>query len=224
MRDHANKRGRIEKQWATDDLVRLQVAPTKGRKERKLMLDYEGPYRILSRDNEVEYTIQKVGEGKKIKLQVHANRLATYEDMMELDTREAKEEEKADSEKEDYDVEKIIAHKGSIKSKNKKYLVRWKGWGEEHDSWLPMADLVHCAELVQEYELQQVGVYSILEYQWDKGIHVVGTPSKTVAMNLNGTETADEVIDKICREADIRKEDIVLMWASPPCETYSRAN
>ena len=31
-------------------------------------------------------------------------------------------------------------------------------------------------------------------------------------------------MERICREAKVKREDIVLAWASPPCETYSRAN
>ena len=46
----------------------------------------------------------------------------------------------------------------------------------------------------------------------------------TIALDLNGSETPEQLLDKICRKADIDREDIVLAWASPPCETFSRAN
>ena len=32
------------------------------------------------------------------------------------------------------------------------------------------------------------------------------------------------MLDLICHKAGIDKKDIVLTWASPPCETFSRAN
>jgi hypothetical protein len=33
-----------------------------------------------------------------------------------------------------------------------KYLVRWKGWGPEHDSWELLRNLHNAKELVEEYE------------------------------------------------------------------------
>ena len=47
----------------------------------------------------------------------------------------------------------IVDHNGSLKEGTRRYKVRWSGWREEHDSWLYEKDLIHCAELVQEYEL-----------------------------------------------------------------------
>jgi hypothetical protein len=34
------------------------------------------------------------------------------------------------------------------------YLVRWKGWGLEYDTWYRIQDLQNAAELVTEYEAQ----------------------------------------------------------------------
>ena len=228
MHAHANKKGREARQWEQGQLVRLQAVAKKGRVERKLLRDVEGPYEVVKRENEVEYTIRKVGEGKKMKFRVHADRLAEYHDMMELDVRgeaQAKEAEMGDAEdKKEYEVEKILAHTGSRRAGSKKYQVRWKGYGQEDDSWVPMEDLMHCSDLVQEYELRQVGVYSVHECPTHKGTHIVGVNNVTIAMDLNGQETPEEIIQIICKKAQIKPEDIVLMWASPPCETFSRAN
>ena len=94
MRRQANKAGREEKQWKQGDFVRLKGTDTKGHTVRKLLRDYQGPYEIVSKDDDDfgnSYTIQRVGEGQKVKLQVHANRLGDYKDLMELDVRGAKE-------------------------------------------------------------------------------------------------------------------------------------
>ena len=48
--------------------------------------------------------------------------------------------------------------------------------------------------------------------------------SRFRTIDINGEETPEQLIARICKEADIKREDIVLAWASPPCETYSRAN
>ena len=53
-----------------------------------------------------EYTIQKVGEGIKLKMRVHSDRLITYNDVMELDKRKTVVEAADDEEKEVHEVEK----------------------------------------------------------------------------------------------------------------------
>ena len=55
----------------------------------------------------------------------------------------------------------IVDHDDS-KEGTRRYKVRWAGWGEEHGSWLYEKGLIHCAELVQEYELAQVGVATVI--------------------------------------------------------------
>ena len=62
------------------------------------------------------------------------------------------------------------------------------------------------------------------------GLAVFGVETKGeavtiyVAMDLNGKESEEELLEQICRKAGVERSDIVLAWASPPCETYSRAN
>ena len=55
------------------------------------------------------------------------------------------------------------------------------------------------------------------------GVEVKGE-AVTIAMDLNGKESEEELLEQICRKAGVERSDIVLAWASPPCETYSRAN
>jgi hypothetical protein len=53
-----------------------------------------------------------------------------------------------------YEVDRIIDKRVIRKGRgvSTQYLVRWKGWGPEHDWWMRIQDLEGCAELVQEYE------------------------------------------------------------------------
>jgi hypothetical protein len=51
---------------------------------------------------------------------------------------------------EEWEVEKIL---GKRKARGKlEYHVRWLGWGEEYDSWVPSADMAHAPELIAEFD------------------------------------------------------------------------
>ena len=232
MRLQANKSGKKLREFSEGDSVRLKAVPSQGRTGRKLLNAYEGPFTVVKRDNEVEYTIQKVGEGKKIKFQVHIDRLAKYEDLMELDTRQTETQQAAQPHSAEYEVEDIIDDTGSRKSGTKSYRVRWKGYEAKDDTWQPLADLVHCSQLIERYELRKVGVYYMEQCPWPAtggtAVFAVTTAAQpraiTIAMDLNGTETPEQMLDSICEKAGVLRQDIVFAWASPPCESYSRAN
>lgn len=49
----------------------------------------------------------------------------------------------------EYVVEKILAHK--FKGGKHKFLVKWKGWSEEANTWEPISHLQNCTELLQEF-------------------------------------------------------------------------
>ena len=45
-----------------------------------------------------------------------------------------------------------------FRSKHKRvpqYLIKWKGYGHEHNTWEPLSNLTHCNEILQAFELQQ---------------------------------------------------------------------
>ena len=233
MRTQANKAGRSVREFEVGQSVRLQDTARKGTR-RKLMRLYDGPYQILERCNDNEYTVQKLGEGKRIKFRVHTDRLAPYNDLMEMDVRRTPAaHDRAGSDMEEFEVEQIVDDTGSRANGNKKYLIRWAGYGPQDDTWESIDNLVHCADKVQDYELRQVGVHAVHDCDWDGtagvgifAVHSVGDNGRaiTLTMDLNGTETPAQLLQHICKEAKIKQEDIVLAWASPPCETFSRAN
>ena len=46
-------------------------------------------------------------------------------------------------------VEKILSQR--VTHGKKKYLIRWKGFGPEEDSWEPSKNLIGCNELLKEF-------------------------------------------------------------------------
>lgn len=51
-------------------------------------------------------------------------------------------------EDDEYEVEKILAYRGS--ARNRKYLIRWKGYGPSHDSWVSSAD-INADDLIRDF-------------------------------------------------------------------------
>ena len=243
MKTDANKKAKKMMQHAAGDLVSLMEERHQGT-EKKIKLPYEGPFKILEATGDNEYTIQRVVEGVRVKTRVHADRLIKYHDIMELDKRKVAVEPVEDDDKEIHEVEVTVDHDGSLQEGPRRYKVRWAGWGEEHDSWLYEKNLVHCAELVQEYELAQVGVATVMcieEISGQEGLLVAQVEATavplsrkeqhekegsavTVSLDLNGSDTPEELLNMICRKAGINRNDIVLTWPSPLCGTFSRAN
>eukprot|EP00117_Sycon_ciliatum_P000251 scpid13903/ scgid6390/ len=72
------------------------------------------------------------------------------------------------SESEVYEVEKIIEHRK--KGRSVKLYVRWKGYGEEENSWEPLKNLSGCHELVEEYARSNSDFKSLLSGQEHKPI------------------------------------------------------
>jgi len=42
-----------------------------------------------------------------------------------------------EDEEQEWDVEAIIDHKQDGRSKHRRYLIKWKDWPEDHNTWLP---------------------------------------------------------------------------------------
>lgn len=57
--------------------------------------------------------------------------------------------------KEEFEIEDIIAHRGA--GKKTQYLVRFKSYGPEDDLWLPAANLHNAQDIVQGYHQRQEG-------------------------------------------------------------------
>ena len=60
---------------------------------------------------------------------------------------------------EEYKVEAIIAHRGS--TRNRSYLVHWKGYSSAKDSWEPEANLKHAADLLRAYKKAHPKAFSL---------------------------------------------------------------
>ena len=52
---------------------------------------------------------------------------------------------------EEYEVEEVLDSRRYGRWKKLQYLVHWKGWGPEHNSWEAAEDLVHAPDAVCDF-------------------------------------------------------------------------
>ena len=52
---------------------------------------------------------------------------------------------------EENEVEEILTHKPKT-GRPKEYLIKWVGYGPEHNLWIPASDMQNSQELVEEYK------------------------------------------------------------------------
>ncbi|XP_054001737.1 histone-lysine N-methyltransferase SUV39H2 [Hylaeus anthracinus] len=53
-----------------------------------------------------------------------------------------------------WEVEKILGKKEKDGMIN--YLIKWKNWGPEYNSWEPMSNLVHCTDILEDFERERL--------------------------------------------------------------------
>ncbi|KAI3413430.1 histone H3-K9 methyltransferase KMT1 [Globodera pallida] len=53
----------------------------------------------------------------------------------------------------EYEVEKILRHDYRTAERKHYYFVHWKGWSDDHDSWVPEEDM-GCLDLIKAYKAQ----------------------------------------------------------------------
>ncbi|KOC63250.1 Chromodomain Y-like protein [Habropoda laboriosa] len=57
-----------------------------------------------------------------------------------------------DSSDEEYTVEKILAKRFNPKKRCSEYLLKWEGYGHEHNTWEPAEHVATCKHLLEEFE------------------------------------------------------------------------
>ena len=182
---------------------------------------------VVSKDDDYEYTIQRVGQSSKLKCRVHIDRLASFQSIdEEIAAREAANQELARpltlprSREKEYEVEEILDHRGTFIGGDREYLVKWQGY--EQPDWEPDSNLTHCPQSIEAYELKLSGVVAAVDCDFTGvGSHwpgsrapfVVGTNVGTIQMDLSKGDSAEQVLKEICESC----------WGSTQWRTQRKA-
>lgn len=122
----------------------------KGMKE-KLKPRWLGPYPVKEQVSDSHYEIELPPTLSRIHPRFHRERLKEYKDPKEnFPSRTVAERPPANEETGEFEAEQIIDKR--IRHKRVEYLVRWKGYQEQDNTWEPAEELGNCRRLIREYE------------------------------------------------------------------------
>jgi len=152
MKKYANKKRSDAEEYKVGDLVMLSTKDLKyqmvGRRTEKLTKRFVGPYKVkeIISSNAVRLELPST---VKIHSVVNVSRIRRYVGQVEGQ----KKEQPAlviIKGKEEWEVERIL-NKRQVRGKDK-YLVRWKGFTAESNTWEGRGNLENAKEVVEEFE------------------------------------------------------------------------
>jgi len=158
MKKYANKKRSDIEKYKVEDLVMLSTKDLKyqmvRRRTEKLTERFVGPYKVrkIISSNMVKLELPST---VKIHLVVNVSRIRQYVEQVERQKKERPAPVIIEGE-EEWEVERIL-NKRKIRGKNK-YLVRWKGFTAESDTWEGRENLKNAQEAIEEFKK---------EYRWD---------------------------------------------------------
>ena len=153
---YANRNRREEPVYNEGDQVMLDSRNIRKRlkksgKSAKFYPRFLGPFRILKAERETSnYELELPEEYQSIHSKFHANLLKPFieNDDSQFPLREPPRPPPLVPEDSQYEVEEILDHQERRHGRTK-YLVRWVGYGQEDDQWIPAEDIHE--DLVKEY-------------------------------------------------------------------------
>ena len=109
----------------------------------------EGPFTIIDVLSPITYRLH-LPQTWNIHLVFHASLLSPYRENTVHGPNFPKPPPDLITGEEEYKIDRILRHYGI--SQNRSFLIRWKGYSAEEDSWIPEANLSHATKALQEYK------------------------------------------------------------------------
>jgi len=152
MKKYADKKRSDVEEYKVGDLVMLSTKDLKyqmiGRRTEKLTERFVGPYKVkeIISSNTVKLELPST---VKIHPVVNVSRIRRYIEQVEGQKKEQPAPVIIEGE-EEWEVERIL-NKRKVRGKDK-YLVRWKGFTAESDTWEERENLENAKEAIEEFE------------------------------------------------------------------------
>ena len=200
-------RGRKESEvWKKGDRVLLSTKDLvfKERPSKKLTERYVGPYAIeeVVSSNAVKL---RLPSSMRIHLVVNVSRIICYKEQIKGQKKEEGKPVEIEG-VEEWEVEKIL-NKKKIRGVDK-YLIRWKGFTAEGDTWEKKENLKNAEELIEEFERGEIVVRREVEEEGE--YKRMELPGKYMAKLLYGWDDRrfeEEYLNKLEKSWKRWKED-----------------
>ena len=112
-----------------------------------------GPYKILEKVGSTSYRLD-IPDSWKIHDVFHGSLLKTYVENEEHGPNYTRPDAELVDEEEEYEVEVIIDSKIDHRFRREEqlqYLVKWKGYPDSDNQWIPFQNLTHAPEIIKEF-------------------------------------------------------------------------
>src|SRR6266436_5661466 len=166
----ANQRGPPPAQFHLREQVWLDASHLKlPHQKAKLTPKCLGPFKIIQEISPVAYRLE-LPPNWRIHDVFHASLLTPYHEMAAHGPNFTRPPPDLIDGEEEYEVERIVAHRQFGRSKRLQYLIKWKGYPESDNTWEP-ADQVHAPELIKHY--QSAGAHRSSAAQHQSAIRII---------------------------------------------------
>jgi hypothetical protein len=143
---------RIEKSYKIGKKVLLSTKYLNinhGKTNRRLLPKWIGPFKVVQKVGPVSYKLE-MNPGWRVHPVFHVSLLELYKTDGRIRPPPPPIELEGALE---YEVETILKHRTTERKRPKtSYLIQWKGYGPEHNSWEPEANVANAPEKLAEYQ------------------------------------------------------------------------
>src|SRR6266481_5924549 len=160
----ANQKGPPPAQFHLREKVWLDASHLKlPHQKAKLTPKRLGPFQIVQEISPVAYRLD-LPPNWRIHDVFHASLLTPYHETAAHGPNFTRPPPDLIDGEEEYEVERIVAHRQFGRSRRLQYLIKWKGYPESDNTWEP-ADQVHAPDLIKHYQSARTHQSSAAHHQ-----------------------------------------------------------
>ena len=177
------------------------------------------PFVVVKSGHRGNYALQRQRELRAKLVWAHVDEIKRYvAPAVEVEEAAEQAEEAAQPE---YVMEAIIEHRGNwSRAADREFLIKWAGYGEEHNTW-ETAETLNNDKAIKQY-VREVNADRAAAKKSAAVVRQAAPRSEFIQADLLEWQGKD-IVSEVCRRLGVDSKQVVLVWASPPCRTMSNS-